>query len=940
MLSAPANASFANTATPTYAGTAPAGSTVTVYVDGAAIGTTTAATNGSFSFAQPTALSQGSHTAYATAQSGGSTGSANSNTNSFTVDTVVPTVAISSTASSPTSTSPIPVTVTFSESVTGFVASDVLVTNGTLSGFAGSGTTYTFTVTPAASGAVTVSVAANVAQDAATNGNTAATPLSIQYVAPAALATVSTATPGAITTTGATLGGNVTADGGSAVAERGVVYSISNTTPTAADTKVSVGSGTGSFSQAVTGLTAGTTYYVRAYATNSTGTSYGGSQTFVTTATAAQNLTVSTGSVGSPVSIAAGTYNNVTVTSTGFAVLSGAVVVNGSFVVTGSLNTNCQPLTGSGSFALQAGSTLYVCDPAGISVSGNTGAVQVSGTRSFSDNSSYSYNGSQPQVTGQGLPAQVLSLSTTNNSPLTLTAPVGVRQVLTVGGAGNLNLNGQALTLRSSAGGTALVVNAGTGLVQGTATVQRFIDGSANSGSGYRHYSAPVANTTVADLATSGFTPTLTQSYNTSTTPGTTTPFPTVFGYDQARLASVSNNLSAFDKGFVVPQANDALVPGRGYAVQIGAGELVDFRGTLGTGLLSVNLLRNSGPTAADAGWALVGNPYPAPLDYSQVLPADRTGLDAAVYMVQSSGPYTGTYRAFVNGQSTTGSNNPLIASGQGFFVRVSQGSTSGQLTFRNGQRVTDYAVAQQTTFQRIAADTRPALRLTLAGSSGTDGWVSYAETSATAGFDREFDAAKLPNPSGLNLSSTTGAELLAIDGRPAFTAATLLPLTVSVPAAGSYSLEAAALANLPAGLTASLRDALTGTVTPLAAGTRYAFTVTAAQAAAPLAGRFAVQFAAGSPLATAPAALTAAVRVYPNPARSSANVMLPGVAGTASVQLELLNAIGQVVLRQQAALPAAGTTLTLPTAGLSTGVYLVRVQLGKAQLTKRLIIE
>ncbi|MGE7485125.1 beta strand repeat-containing protein, partial [Pedobacter suwonensis] len=171
----PANGSLVSTATPGYSGTATAGSTVTVYVDGTSVGTTTA-TGGNWSLTQPTALAQGSHTVYANAQVVGNAVSANSNTNIFTVDNVAPTVVISSTAGASggsTSTSPIPFTITFSESVTGFVAGDLSVGNATISGFSGSGTTYTFNATPTASGAVTINIAANVAQDAAGNGNAA-----------------------------------------------------------------------------------------------------------------------------------------------------------------------------------------------------------------------------------------------------------------------------------------------------------------------------------------------------------------------------------------------------------------------------------------------------------------------------------------------------------------------------------------------------------------------------------------------------------------------------------------------------------------------------------------------------------------------------------------------------------------------------------------------
>jgi Bacterial Ig-like domain/Secretion system C-terminal sorting domain len=90
-----------------------------------------------------------------------------------TFDNSRPTVTITSSSPDPTGTSPIPITITFSESVSGFSLADIVVVNGTAGSFAGSGTTYTANITPAAQGTVTVSVAANTATDAANNGNTA-----------------------------------------------------------------------------------------------------------------------------------------------------------------------------------------------------------------------------------------------------------------------------------------------------------------------------------------------------------------------------------------------------------------------------------------------------------------------------------------------------------------------------------------------------------------------------------------------------------------------------------------------------------------------------------------------------------------------------------------------------------------------------------------------
>ncbi|MGB8982758.1 MAG: sortase, partial [Anaerolineales bacterium] len=90
-------------------------------------------------------------------------------------DSVAPTVTMSSAAPDPTNTSPIPVTVQFSEAVTGFLATDITPTNATVGGFVTvDGDTYTFNLTPSGEGLVAADIAAGVAADTAGNGNTAA----------------------------------------------------------------------------------------------------------------------------------------------------------------------------------------------------------------------------------------------------------------------------------------------------------------------------------------------------------------------------------------------------------------------------------------------------------------------------------------------------------------------------------------------------------------------------------------------------------------------------------------------------------------------------------------------------------------------------------------------------------------------------------------------
>ncbi len=79
----------------------------------------------------------------------------------------------------------------------------------------------------------------------------------------------------------ATSGGTVTSDGGATVTARGVCWGMS-LNPTINDNKTIDGSGTGLFVSAITGLNVGKTYYIRAYATNSSGTAYGNNVLLVT----------------------------------------------------------------------------------------------------------------------------------------------------------------------------------------------------------------------------------------------------------------------------------------------------------------------------------------------------------------------------------------------------------------------------------------------------------------------------------------------------------------------------------------------------------------------------------------------------------------------------------------------------------------------------------
>ena len=99
------------------------------------------------------------------------------------------------------------------------------------------------------------------------------------YVAPPSPPFISTIAATAVTGTSATTGGTITSDGGLPVTSRGLVW---GTSPGSTTFSTTTGAGTGAFSTSLTGLSMATTYYIRAYATNSIGTSYGNELSFTT----------------------------------------------------------------------------------------------------------------------------------------------------------------------------------------------------------------------------------------------------------------------------------------------------------------------------------------------------------------------------------------------------------------------------------------------------------------------------------------------------------------------------------------------------------------------------------------------------------------------------------------------------------------------------------
>jgi len=211
-----------------------------------------------------------------------------------------------------------------------------------------------------------------------------------------------------------------------------------------------------------------------------------------------------------------------------------------------------------------------------------------------------------------------------------------------------------------------------------------------------------------------------------------------------------------------------------------------------------------------------------------------------------------------------------------------------------------------------------------------------YFEQGATAAFDSRYDGYKLTNSTGLNMSSISASEELSVNGLPVLVGSTTVPLNLTVPATGSYTLNAMDLLNFGAGTQVYLLDTETGARINLTQQPTYTFKAQALS----MPGRFSLFFGPAALTPTTPAALAEQVQLFPNPAHSSFTLLLPLEMGRTPVTASLYNQIGQLVTQRKLNVSAAGASAQFDVAGLAPGVYSLRLTGGAASVVKRVVIE
>jgi hypothetical protein len=220
---------------------------------------------------------------------------------------------------------------------------------------------------------------------------------------------LTTSTVASITNVSATSGGNITDASGDAVIARGIVWSTTSSPTVDLSTKTINGAGTGTFTSSITGLSPGTLYYVRAYATNSNGTDYGSQLSFttltppsLTSTTTPSSVTASSASSGGNISSANGftmqTRGVVWSTSPNPTIALSTKTVETSSAI-GSFTANITGLTGL---------TLYYVRSYATNTSGTDYGPEITFTTPYAPDGSNSANAA---VSGVQLRADYPSLS-------------------------------------------------------------------------------------------------------------------------------------------------------------------------------------------------------------------------------------------------------------------------------------------------------------------------------------------------------------------------------------------------------------------------------------------------------------------------------------------------------------------------------------------------
>jgi hypothetical protein len=603
---------------------------------------------------------------------------------------------------------------------------------------------------------------------------------------------------------------------------------------------------------------------------------------------------------------------------------------------------------GAGNVNIQNGTTLVINSGATYSVCGNITNGNVSGAGTLVLNGTSTQN-----IAGSHTVDNVTVTKPAASGVVTINGTISTKGVVTlsnanssivVGGSGKLILASDA-----SATGSIAAIPVGAS-VSGNVTQQRYFSGT---GDAWYLVGTPIQGGNFSQWTDNMYMAVGTNLGGNQGVFNLGIQHSTVLTYDDA-FHNVSPD-TAQKTGWRVPVLGDLLTPGKGYRVWLNSylapTRSFDNVGTITTGPFSFPTLNRTEPVTCQPntvpatepcdedyrGWNFLANPFPSAIDWDNSTPGVWTKPGTMLngfwrwnksgYGVYFGGSYAGT------GPAPTNPN--LIASGQGFFVKL---STPGAYTATLS--ITENAKASgANSFLRTATSTANTLRMTLE----KDGLVDYNfmnivrfADDATDGKDLQMDIPNLAG-SGFNFTMPVGTEEMVINSLAPLTANKTVPMNSKFN--GSYGFHRFVMSGLETfagNVVVYLKDNWTGTMENISANPVYTFEVTPANIS--LINRFELLFTPDG-LTSSKANLNGVtVSLYPNPATSRQVTLSVNGNVQGAAQVVITDLLGKVVMKSDMNL-ADGKNQKQLDINLASGVYTVKITTATKSVSQKLIV-
>lgn len=498
-----------------------------------------------------------------------------------------------------------------------------------------------------------------------------------------------------------------------------------------------------------------------------------------------------------------------------FTVGSSTFVVNGTTAITGTSPVSFNHLTIGASGNLTASGTVNIAGNLA-----NTGTLNAT---------TVAFNGTAAQnITGNGV---LTNINISNTAGVTNNGTINLYGTLTLTGGGVFDTDGSGSgvfnimsnDLTSNAGIAALATPSD---LSGNITVQRFVNGPDD----WRYFSIPVTGGNVG-LWQDDFP--VTGNFSNASPNGVDgvecSTCPSIFRFDAPTQAYVAIGTGG-------TTAATSLSSNIGYTAYtyLSGDFTIDMTGAPTKGNVNVAL------SASGAGFNLVPNPYPSPIDWDNI---NRTGTSGSMYMTTGQGSFA-TYLAgsgTCTGCSFNSGWRGEVAIGQSFWIE-STGSTSLALT--ETAKTTSAA-----TFVREDEESMNLFRVTLKSQGKEDDLIIHFNEEASYSTELNFDAKKRLNDYHVNLSSYNQSpeEHYAINGIPMATCDDgTVKLKMSNVAIGEHALTFTELERINLGYTITLIDNFLSTEKIIKNNDQYIFQTTADQAST-TDGRFELRFTSPS---------------------------------------------------------------------------------------------